>query len=195
MLRRTYHWMESRLYSHYADAMLAILFFCEAIFFLPTDPMLIFYCMERRNKSFRYATIAMFASVLGGVTGYFIGYHLWLSVGDSIVHHSFFNTIASPERFAYLCKQYKEHQYVAILLAGFTPIPYKAATLTAGFCRLSLAPFIMCSLIARGARFYIYAFVIQRWGKSIKIKIEQYSTITLIITFLVIAVTGWWFYC
>ncbi len=195
MLKRTYRWMESRVYSRYAEVLLAVLFYCEAIFFIPTDPMLIFYCMERRDRSFRYATIATLASVFGGVTGYMIGYKLWLSAGDAIIHHSFFSNLVSPERFIYLCEQYKQHQYLAILLAGFTPIPYKAATLTAGFCRLSLFPFIVCSLIARGGRFYIYAYVIQRWGGSIKDKIERYSTLSLLITITVIIVTIWWFYC
>ncbi len=133
MLKSAYQWMGSRVYSRCADVILAILFYFEAIFFIPTDPMLIFYCMERRDRSFWYATIATLSSVLGGITGYFIGYNLWIAAGETIIHNSFFSSIVSPERFTYLCEHYKQHEYVSILLEGFTSIPYKVATLTAGF--------------------------------------------------------------
>lgn len=173
-LKRLYAWMGERVYSPYADATLGILFFLESIFFLPTDPMLIVYCFERKEKAFRYASIATAASVFGGMTGYYIGFLLWESFGQQIIHNHLVNYVLSPELFAYLCKQYQAHECLAILLAAFTPIPYKAATLSAGFCKLSFVPFVICSIIGRGARFYLYAIVISIWGDRMKVYIERY---------------------
>jgi membrane protein YqaA with SNARE-associated domain len=173
-LKRLYAWMGNMVYSPYAERTLGILFFLESIFFLPTDPMLIVYCFTRPTKAFRYATIATIGSVLGGLAGYSIGLLLWNSFGNQIIHNSIVNYVLSPELFYYLCAQYKKHECLAILIAAFTPIPYKAATLSAGFCKLSLMPFILCSIIGRGARFYLYAIIISTWGDRMKVHIERY---------------------
>lgn len=192
MLKRMYHWMGNRVYSEYADITLATLFYIEAIFFLPTDPMLIFYCIERRHHGIRYATIAMISSVFGGITAYFIGYYFWCFSGKHIIQSRIVTTIMTPQTFHYLCNRYQEHQYVAILLAAFTPIPYKAATLTAGFCRLPFIPFVLCSLIARGARFYLFALIIKRWGDTMKKNIEYWISLVIILMTMVIFLTMWW---
>jgi len=163
-------------------------FYLEAIFFIPTDPMLIMYCIERRDKAYYYATIATITSVLGGLTGYFIGYYLWLSAGQQIIHHPLVSYVMTPQTFHHLCDLYKKYEALAILAAAFTPIPYKAATLTAGFCNLSLAPFIIASLIGRGARFYLYAITISIWGKQIKQYIDRYFN--LLILFVMVLLVG-----
>lgn len=194
MLKKIYHWMGSKVYSKHATLLLGVLFFIEAICFFPTDPMLIFYCIERRKKSFWYATVATFASVLGGITGYFIGLWLWHSAGMEIVHNYFVQLIIKPKTFYYLCEQYKLYQYWALIIAGFTPVPYKAATLTAGFCQLSLFPFIVCSIIARGARFYLVAGILYIWGDQMKGYIDRYINIMAIVIVAAITVILWLFY-
>lgn len=186
-LKRLYAWMDNMIYSTYADSMLGLLFFIESIFFLPTDPMLIVYCFTRREKAFRYATIATAGSVLGGMTGYCIGALLWDNFGQQIIHNHIVNYIISPGLFKYLCSQYQQHECLAILIAAFTPIPYKAATLSAGFCRLSFAPFVLCSIIGRGARFYLYALVISRWGSRIKMYMERFfGPLILLVSLLIV---------
>ncbi len=181
-IRKIYDWMGQFVHSPFSDIILAGFFFIEAIFFFPADPLLILFCVERPRKSFYYATIATLASVAGGVAAYYIGMAVWATIG-----HTLINIFASPETFDYLCEQYRLYQNWAVLIAGFTPIPFKAVTLTAGFCRLPLLPFIICSFIARGARFYLVGAVVHQWGKQIRNFIDQnFNTLVLTFLFLVI---------
>jgi membrane protein YqaA with SNARE-associated domain len=183
--------MGAQVYSPYATPILALLFYLEAIIFLPTDPMLIVYCIERRDKAYRYATVATLSSVLGGITGYGIGFMLWHTVGPQIIHSSVVNYIMTPAMFHYLKSLYHQYEGWAILVAAFTPIPYKAATLSAGFCNLSLAPFIIASLIGRGARFYLYAITISIWGKQIKEYIDRYFNLLVLLAMILIMGAVW----
>ncbi len=192
-MKKLYSWMGSCVYSPYADYILGFLFYLEAIFFLPTDPMLIFYCIERNDRAIWYATVATVSSVLGGITSYLIGSILWDTMGDQIIHNSIINYVLTPNFFYYLAEQYRQHEWLAILIAGFTPVPYKAATLTAGFCKLSFIPFVICSVIARGSRFYLLAFIIKALGPRIKQSIERYINIVMILMFATIVGTIWFF--
>ncbi|MDR3550985.1 MAG: VTT domain-containing protein [Candidatus Babeliales bacterium] len=190
-VKRVYDWMGNRVYSPYGDVILGVLFYLEAIFFIPTDPMLIMYCIERRDKAYYYATIATVCSVIGGLTGYYIGYTLWQTMGQQIIHHPMVSYIMTPQTFNHLCGLYKKYEALAILAAAFTPIPYKAATLTAGFCNLSLMPFILASIIGRGARFYLYAITISIWGKQIKQYIDRYFNLLVLFAMTVIGIVIW----
>lgn len=183
IIKNIYDWMGKQVHSKYADLTLGLLFFIESIFFVPVDPILIVYCLEQRKKAIWYATIATLASTLGGITAYFIGNVLWDSLGIKIIH-----ALSSIETFEKICQQYKIYEYWAILIAGFTPlIPYKIITLTAGFCRLPLIPFIICSIIGRGARFFLVAILIKLYGDKIKTFIDNYfNQLVLIFTFIII---------
>lgn len=190
-IRKLYDWMGKQVHSPHADLMLGILFFLEAIFFVPTDPMLILYCLERRDKSLWYATIATIASVIGGLTSYALGYYLWHVAGEAIITHPWVNRFVAPHTFLYLCEQYRLYDHWAILVAGFTPIPYKAATFTAGFCKLNLVPFTIYSFIARGARFYAVALMIKIWGKQIQEYIDRYFNLLVLLVMLLVGVVIW----
>lgn len=190
-IKQFYNRLASYVYSPYAESILAFLFFLEAIFFLPTDPMLIMFCLSRRENAFRYATIATISSVIGGITSYFIGFMLWNYAGEQIIHNKLINYILTPAAFTHLSEQYRQYEWLAILIAGFTPIPYKAATLTAGFCKLSLIPFIFCSLIARGARFYLLAAIIKIVGVHVQESINRYFNIIIGLTALAIVFSLW----
>jgi len=182
-IRELYDWMGEKIHSPYAVPFLAGAFFIEAIFFLPVDPLLILFCIEKRNKAWLYATVATVSSVAGGVVGYYLGYGVWNLIGQKIVA-----LISTPQRFEALCIQYKLYQNWAVLVAGFTPLPYKLVTLTAGFCKLPLLPFIVCSFIARGARFYLVGGIIYLWGETIKEYIDRYfNVLVAIFTLLVVA--------
>lgn len=193
IFKRTYDWMGSSIHSAYADYILCFLFYLEAIFFLPTDPILIVYCLERRDRAWWYATVATIGSVLGGMTSYALGAVLWNSMGDQIIHNQYVNCILSPDTFNSLSTQYKQHEWLAILIAGFTPVPYKAATLAAGFCKISFGPFVVASMIARGARFYLFAFICKRFGPKIKDSINKYFNLILLFAVVLIAISVWLF--
>lgn len=181
-IRKLYDWMGTFVYHTWGEAILAALFFIEAIFFVPADPLLILFCVQQPRKSFYYATLATSASVLGGICGYYLGMAVWTTIGSWLI--ALFTT---QETFEYLCQQYAHYQNWAVLIAGFTPIPFKAVTLTAGFCRLPLLPFIVCSFIARGARFYLIAVLAHQWGKEIKLFIDRHFNF-LVLTFIVLVI-------
>jgi membrane protein YqaA with SNARE-associated domain len=192
-INRSYEWMGSTINSAYADYILCFLFYLEAIFFLPTDPILILYCLERRDRAITYATIALIGSIFGGMTSYALGAFLWDAYGQHIIHNHLVNYILTPERFYHLAALYQEHEWFAIFMAGFTPIPYKAATLAAGFCKISFAPFVICSIIARGSRFYLLAIICKIWGHRIKDSVQKYFNLILLFAVILIALTVWLF--
>jgi membrane protein YqaA with SNARE-associated domain len=172
--------MGKQVYSPYAWSMLGILFFIEAIFFLPVDPILILYCIEYPANAWVFATIATCASVLGGIVGYVIGYAFWQVMSPFIL-----GWVISPETFDKAVLLFREWQMIAIIIGGFTPIPYKAVTYTAGVCQLPLLPFIFYSWIARGARFYLVALLVAKWGAQVKDYIDRYFNI-LVLLFIII---------
>lgn len=188
MLKRLYDWLGKQVHSPYAVPLLAVLFFVEAIFFIPVDPILMLYCMEYQKKSLYFAFVATIASVLGGITGYMIGALLWATVGQSLV-----SLILSQETFDHAVGQFNEHQNWAVLIAGFTPVPYKAVTLGAGFCKLPLIPFIINSLISRGARFFLIGAIISVWGKQMKVYIDRYFNILAVLFVILVALCMWLF--
>lgn len=188
VIRKTYDWMGNKVESKHALFWLSILFFVEAIFFLPVDPLLVLFCVQNNKKAFLYATIATISSICGGIAGYLIGSLMWQSVGIKMV-----SWIISEATFNSAVLKYKLYQNWAVLIAGFTPLPYKAITLSAGFCNLPILPFILFSLISRGARFFLIAGTIYIWGTQIKNFIDRYFnqlvllfTVLLILSFLLL---------
>ncbi|MCF7900296.1 DedA family protein [Candidatus Babeliales bacterium] len=182
-IRSLYDWMGQQVDSPYATWILGVFFFIEAIFFFPADPLLILFCVKKRKKAWLYATVATITSVLGGILGYYIGYGVWHIIGHKLVA-----VFSTEQTFHALCKQYALYQTWAVLIAGFTPVPYKLVTLTAGFCKLPLLPFILCSFIARGARFYLVGGIIYVWGDTIKEYIDHYFNLLVgIFTLLVVS--------
>lgn len=181
-IRKIYDWMGSKVHSDYADWWLMGLFFIESsVFFIPVDPLLILFCVENRKRSFYYAAISTVASVFGGLFGYFIGAVVWQSVGAFLVHW-----IIGEHVFYGFVEKYKLYQNVAVLIAGFTPMPYKVVTISAGFCKLPIAPFVFYSTIARGARFFLVAWAIKVWGAKIKEIIDKYFNLLVVIFVLMV---------
>jgi membrane protein YqaA with SNARE-associated domain len=159
IIRTLYDWMGTKVDSYYANTWLSLLFFIEAFFFIPVDPLLILFCVQKNKRSLYYATVATLSSVIGGFVGYMIGAVMWNSIGIKLV-----SWIISEQTFHNAVLKYKLYQNWAVLIAGFTPLPYKAITLSAGFCNLPLIPFLVFSLISRGARFFLVAGIIRIWG-------------------------------
>ena len=186
-IRAVYDWMGTKVHSPYAPLWLTSLFFIEAFcFIIPVDPLLILFCVERPQKSIFYATISTIASVTGGLFGYFIGSSLWDGLGKSLVQ-----LVLTPEIFENMRLKYIAYQAWAVLIAGFSPLPYKAVTLSAGFCKLPLVPFVMYSTIARGARFFLVAGAIKLWGPRIKLFIDRYFN-QLVLLFVALVVFCIW---
>lgn len=186
-VKNWYNWIGKQVHTPYATPVLILMFFIEAtIFFIPVDPLLILYCLEHRSKTMYYATVATLSSVVGGVFGYLIGFTLWQTIGQLIV-----TFIISPTTFAKVVHWFTHYENAAVLIAGFTPIPYKAVTIGAGFCKLPIIPFITYSIIARGARFFLLAGIIRLWGDQIKEYIDRYFNL-LVVLFVSVVLGSIW---
>ena len=186
IVRKFYGWLGKKVNSPHAQYWLAFLFFIEAVFFVPVDPLLILFCIENSKKSLTYSAIATISSVAGGVFGYFIGAVMWKSIGMTLV-----SWVISEQAFMSAITKYKLYQNWAVFIAGFTPLPYKAITLSAGFCKLNLPYFILFSFLSRGARFFLLGGIIKIWGKQIHFFIDRYFN-QLVVLFTLIIVFGFW---
>lgn len=195
LMRRLQAWVEHLADRPYAVPALFGVAMAESIFFpIPVDVLLIALCVSKPKGSFRFAAICTAGSVLGGVIGYAVGYWLWYDTGTgafSGMAQFFFNAIPgfSVDRFAAVQDLYQEYDFLAIFAAGFTPLPYKVFTVTAGVFNVSLPIFIIASVLSRGARFFLVGGLFYAFGEPIKRFIDKYLE-ALSIGFLVLLIAG-----
>jgi membrane protein YqaA with SNARE-associated domain len=169
MLRRIYDWCIGAADKPYALWILAAVAFAESSFFpIPPDIMLLPMSLARPARAWLFATICTIASVTGGVLGYAIGALLYDSVGQWLI-----NLYHLGDKVESFRTSYAEWGSVIILLKGLTPIPYKLVTITSGFAGYNIWLFILCSIIARGGRFFIVAIVLNRYGDVIRAEVEK----------------------
>ena len=193
-IRKLYDWVLSLAETPYGSIALFILAFSEASFFpIPPDVLLIALALGSRSKSFKFALICSIASISGGIAGYGIGHFLWWN-GDSynMAAHFFFNNIPgfSEELFLNIKEQYDIHGFIIIFTAGFTPIPYKLFTITAGAFKISFPSFLIATIISRSARFFLVSYLIRKYGEKVKDFIDQYFNL-LTGVFIVMLVGGY----
>jgi membrane protein YqaA with SNARE-associated domain len=192
-LRRLYDWVLHWAETPYGPLALFILSFCESSFFpVPPDALLIALCLGMRNRSFRFAVYCTIASVLGALLGYTIGHFLWYTPSGELtaIAGFFFDHIPgfTHEAFANIEVQYKKWDFWIVFTAGFTPIPYKLFTVTSGIFSINILMFIIASVVSRGARFFLVAYLIWRFGGKIRTFIDKYFNIlALVFTVLLIA--------
>jgi membrane protein YqaA with SNARE-associated domain len=169
MIRKLYDWTFSLAQSRHALWALAFVAFVESsVFPIPPDILMIPMIIARPNKAFLIAGIATLASVLGGLLGYYIGYGLFESVGRPVLE--FYGKDAYFDEFA---DKYNEWGAWAVLIAGVTPFPYKVITILSGSTALSLPVFIIASIAARAARFFLVATLLWKFGTAIRDFIER----------------------
>ncbi len=137
---------------------LATLSFTESSFFpIPPDVMLAPMALAQPARAWRFAAITTVASVLGGLLGYLIG-HFAFALAEPLIHQAGYWELylRAHDWFAHC-------GFWAVFIAAFTPIPYKMFTIAAGVISMALLPFVIASLIGRGARFFMVA-ALMRWG-------------------------------
>ena len=143
----------------HATRYLAVVAFTESSFFpIPPDVILAPMVLAHRCKAWRYAGLTTAASVLGGILGYYLG-----SIGEWII-----GVYHAENAFSTAKDWFDTYGVWVILLAGFTPVPYKIFTITAGIMSMSLIPFIVASIVGRGARFFLVAGLIVFAGSYFK---------------------------
>lgn len=192
--RKLYDWVISWSESKYGPMVLFLLAFIESIFFpIPPDILLIALALGASAKAFKYASICTAGSVLGAFVGYYVGHVLWHTpTGEfSPFAHFFFTNIPgfTVELYESIRNLFVEWDFWVVFTAGFTPIPYKVITISAGAFEINFTMFAIASLVSRGARFFLIAWLIWKYGSRIKIFIEKYFNFLALI-FTVVLIGG-----
>ena len=153
-----------------APVYLSLLSFVESFIlpFPPPDVMLAPMSIARPSRAMRFATLTLFFSVLGGLVGYLIGAYLFDLAEPYIIAWGY------QARFETVINWFDEWGFWAVLVAGFSPVPYKIFTIAAGVLNLALLPFVLASVIGRGLRFYLVAWCLAKYGPSIEPKLMRY---------------------
>jgi membrane protein YqaA with SNARE-associated domain len=169
MLKRLYDWFIAAADKPSALWIMGAVSFAESSFFpIPPDVMLVPMSLARPQRAWLYAVVCTLTSVTGGIVGYAIGAGLYDSVGLWLMH--LYGLTDKVEAFR---ASYAEWGAWIIIGKGLTPIPYKLVTITSGFAGYNVWLFILCSLIARGGRFFIVAVLLNRYGDVIRAEIER----------------------
>ncbi len=193
-LRKLYDWVLHWAETPYGPIALFILAFAESSFFpIPPDALLIALVLGATNKAFKLALNCTIASVLGALFGYTIGHFLWWTPSNEFTSIAmfFFNNIPgfTEKLFFDVQKMYDKYDFWIVFTAGFTPIPYKVITISSGAFNINMLMFIIASVISRGARFFLVAFLIWKFGPQIRSFIDKYFN-WLAIAFTVLLIGG-----
>ena len=164
MFKRLYAWTIALAESRHAPLALAIVSFAESSFFpIPPDVMLIPMAVAQPRRAWFFAFICTLASVIGGIVGYLIGAMLYDTVGQWLIR-----LYGGASRIEALREAYATWGALFILIKGLTPIPYKLVTIVSGLLGYNFALFVFLSIITRGARFFLLAGLLNRFGEPIK---------------------------
>ena len=169
VIRKLYNWTLLKSSKKQAPWFLGIISFAESSFFpIPPDIILIPMVLAKRTKAFFFALICTLSSVVGGAFGYCIGFLLFNSVGILLIN--FYDLTEGVNKFK---DYYNVYGAWIVIIAGFTPFPFKVITIASGLFQLNFIIFILCSILSRGARFYLVAgllYLFAGWmGDALKI--------------------------
>ena len=185
IFKKLYDWtLHLARKKHASSALFGVAFIESSFFPVPPDVLLIAMVVADKMKWIRYALICTAGSVLGALFGYFIGWGLYETVGKLIV-----DTYNLQEVVGLIGRKYSENAFMTVFTAAFTPIPYKAITITAGLFKISLPVLVIASIIGRAGRFFIVAGILRIFGKTIADSIERYFNI-LSIAFVLLGIIG-----
>ncbi len=153
----------------HAERYLGLLSFAESSFFpIPPDVMLAPMCLAQRPRAWRFALITTVASLLGGIAGYAIGYWLFDSLQPWLETTKYWDAYLTGRLW------FERWGVWAVFVAGFSPIPYKIFTISAGVAMLALPGFIIASLLGRGARFFLVAGLVVAGGEQMTTVLPKY---------------------
>ena len=167
---------------------LGVISFIESFIFpIPPDVLIIPMTIAKRKEWLRIATIATTCSVLGACLGYLIGYIFFNEIGVKIFElYGVDNTSFLKEKVS------SEGGAIAwmtlLAIAGFSPVPFKLLTITSGFVHFNFLYFVIVSLITRGLRFFIIAFLIGNFGTTMRKIIEKKLVLVSIIISIILII-------
>ena len=182
MFRKLYDWTLRMAGHRHAIRYMGAVSFAESSFFpIPPDVMVVPMIIARRDQAYWIATVCTLTSVLGAMLGYAIGAFFWEAAGPWLAHY-----IGLTDQVRHY---FVEYGVAIILLKGFTPIPFKLVTIASGLAKFNFGIFVVTALITRGARFFLIAALINKFGAPIQDFIEK--RLNLVATaFLVLLVAG-----
>lgn len=154
----------------------------ESSFFpIPPDVFLMVLCISVPRKSFRYAAICAAGSVIGGAIGYGLGMGFMDTIGVKILEW-----YGLHDKYEVVQDLYRQYDALAVGAAGFTPLPYKLFTITAGAFKINFVTFMLVSILSRSARFFLVAAFIYKFGAPVRHFIERYFNILTILFFILL---------
>lgn len=172
--RRLYDWVIHFADTKHGPTALFALSFAESSFFpVPPDVLLAPLTLGAPKKWLRFALACSIASVLGGILGYCIGMFLWDAISTWVFAH-LGGIGLNEENFAKFQVWYDKFDFWIVFLCGFTPLPYKVCTISAGVARINFPAFIIASAVSRSARFFLVAGLMGWKGERIRPFIEKY---------------------
>ncbi len=144
--------------------------FAESVFFpIPPDVMLAPMSLSRPERAWYFAMLTTVASVVGGIAGYLLGYFafdVWLA--------PLIESAGYSHKLDTAMQWFAKYGVWVVFLAGFSPIPYKVFTISAGFLQMAFLPFLLASAVGRGARFFLVAGLMRLGGSAMEAKLRQY---------------------
>ena len=169
MLRRLYDWVVALADRPSAPWALGLVAFSESsVFIVPPDVLLAPMALARPDLAWRYAFICTIGSVAGGIVGYLIGHLLFDTAGMWIL-----TLYGYADKVEAVKAAYAQYGAALILLKGLTPIPYKLVCIVSGALDYNFPLFVLLSIITRGARFYILAGLLNKFGDPLRLFIER----------------------
>ncbi len=148
---------------------LAALSFAESSFFpLPPDIMMIPMSLANPNRAMYFALLTTVTSVIGGIFGYFIGFMAYKTLALPLINYFHYEA-----QYQHIVAWFSHYGTWAVLLAGFSPIPYKLFTISAGSMQMPIIPFILASILGRGGRFLLVGGMIKKFGLKIAEVLEK----------------------
>lgn len=165
-----YEWTLKWAEHKFAPAMLALLTFAESVFFpIPPDVLLAPMVLAKPQKAWRLASLTTIASILGGCVGYMLGYLMFEPWIQPLI-----TEFGYQARFDTAMAWFGRWGVWVVFIAGFSPIPYKLFTVSAGFLQMAFLPFLIASTVGRGLRFFLVAGIIQWGGSAMEQKLRQW---------------------
>lgn len=184
MLDALHDWLVGWADSPAGPAMLGVLSGAEAIFFpLPPDPLLIALALAHPERALVYGLLTTVTSVAGGLVGHWAG----MRFGRPILGRFHDHHVERVERL------FQKHGFWAIAIAGFTPLPFKLFTISAGVFGVPRTPFILASILGRAGRFMLISVLIFIWGDRFQTFLdERFDLVMVVMGALLVAGVGVW---
>ena len=158
-----------------ADKILGFISLLESIIFpIPVDPFLAGLTLAVPKKAFKFVLFCTIGSVIGGVIGWLLGYFIGPSIKNILLNIPWF----TEEKFMSVKSAYNENGMLIIFLGAFTPLPYKIITITSGMAGINIIGFVLMSLIGRGIRFFIVAYLTKIFGMPALLFLQKHLLIS-----------------